>query len=131
MGKRYGRNQKRRAREEIQRLEKQQDAAKQCIRLMQAELKRNESPRQDAFQEFVRRYDLIKYAVDVIAQEIGKQVGRELAPAAAKLYREVMSMPDAHITFDLQQDFSGKAIEVVRGELRANYNITLDTMRIR
>jgi len=85
MSKRYGRNQKRRHREQVKRLEGEV-LEKERIAAMYKNKSRES--RQEAFNAYLNKSGLLQRAVMEISHQIGKQVGKELEPIALQIFKE-------------------------------------------
>lgn len=127
MSKRYGRNQKRKAREEIQRLGTDLQMEKNKLLFASSELRRRDSAAQDALDIMMKKEGLLKHAIEIISREIGKSVAKDLVAPAQKMFKDSLLQDDRALDFTISQNMTmeGKSVEILRGELRANYNITL------
>lgn len=127
MSKRYGRNQKRKAREELQRLGTDLQMAKNKLLFATSELRRRDSAAQDALDIMMKKEGLLKRAIEIISIEIGKSVAKDLVAPAQKMFKESLLQDDRALDFSISSNMTmeGRTIEILRGELRANYNITL------
>lgn len=113
MSKRYGRNQKRAARQKIAELEGRLASAKE-----------------EAFQDYARQHDMIGEAVKRIGVELGRALGPQLLPIAEKILasdrrseRHLMSP----VPFELSAEVRPyDMVTVIRGEIpRLNYNFAI------
>lgn len=128
MGNRYGRNQKRAAREKITLLEQQlakvnADRDRAISRAWDAEYKYQRA-RESALRELLAKGDHIEYAVRRISEELARALGPELLPHAQKLMASdrLRKMP---IEFSADVD-PYQMVDVIRGEIPAlRYNIAL------
>lgn len=127
MSKRFGRNQKRKAREEIQRLGTDLQMAKNKLVFASSELRRRDSAAQDALDIMMKKEGLLKHAIEIISREIGKYVAKNLVAPAQKMFKDSLLQDDRALDFTISENMTmeGKSVEILRGELRANYNITL------
>lgn len=127
MSKRYGRNQKRAARQRVAELERDLlvatgDVGRANQRLAHA--------KEDAFNEYTKQHDMIAEAVKRIGVELGRALGPELAPIAEKILasdRRAQRLPMSPIAFDLSAQVNPyDAVTVIRGEIPSlRYNIAL------
>ena len=122
MSRRYGRNQKRRARQDIARLsalleeEKKMSASE---RAGQLELRRQiNSATEIAFDAFIQNTGLYATYVDDIARKIGQTVGEELKPIAQKLLQSQKCQPQISLLSD-SHDLAKKSIRIIEGKFPA------------
>lgn len=130
MAKRYGRNQRRRAREYIKTLEQDLDTAaerrREIVREL-GELKRTiHTAKEDGFNAFMRQQGHIDRCMDVIGREFARLIEPQLRQHALKLLAAAIRSQDEPLRFCLDQSYTDKTVEVLRGELKPlNYNIAL------
>lgn len=123
MAKRYGRNQRRRAREEAARLQQQVDAANRRVYHLGEKL---ETAKEDAFNTFMRQQGHIDRCMDVMGREFARLIEPQLRPHALKLLAAAIHSEDEPLRFTLDQSITDRTVEVLRGELKPlNYNIAL------
>lgn len=105
MAKRYGRNQKRQHRQEIERLGNELIDANRAYAVLQ---RRSASAKDDAFQEFVTHSGRINHAMDLISRELGKAMGPHFAPHVAKLMESAKqqnrSLSERFVSFSSMND---------------------------
>lgn len=124
MAKRYGRNQKRAHRSEIERLSSELVA---CERNLRAQTYRANEAYSKAFNEFCQRGDYFGYAVKEIANELARSYPPKLREAAELVMKSRRDSPP--IRFDAKADWSMDAMEqvvTIRGEIPGfRYNIAI------
>jgi len=125
VGNRYGRNQKRAHREEIERLNKELSELE--FRAYRAERTASDAVSK-AYQDFVRNGEYVDYATKEICRELARSYAPALREAAEKVLSSRRNSPP--IRFDA---YSSPAIgmmtsTVIRGEIPAlRYNIQVMT----
>jgi hypothetical protein len=124
MGKRYGRNQKRKHRNEIADLKSRLDSEIFMRRCAEA---KSQTARQDALDRFMKDSGLMREAVNRIAYELGRAVGKELEPYAKKLLDYAQKEHEDYIDFTiLDSPALDRKVDVLRGEIkRLIYNVVL------
>lgn len=123
MAKRYGRNQRRRAREEIARLAAMASAADSRA---QYAVRRIADAKADAFNAFMRQHGHMERCMSIMAQEFARMIEPQLRPHALKLLAAAIHSQDEPLRFTLDQSVTDRTVEVLRGELKPlNYNIAL------
>jgi hypothetical protein len=123
MTNRYGRNQRRRHREEIALLTKRVRHAEQMESIMRS---RAITVKQDALDLLMAKYGLIKEAVGMISSKIGDLLGKELAPHASKLLEaHTRETGKPLIDFSMEDSFTQNC-QVLRGSIKPiDYNIVI------
>lgn len=124
MSNRYGRRQKRAARETIASLENDISTLKAKLRSAQFAAGDAEAR---AFNRFIRDSDIYKHCLDKVARELGYAVGIELKPYAEKLME--VQRRQAPIVFDYRKrpdvDASGRT-EIIEGRIPAfHYRVAM------
>jgi hypothetical protein len=130
---RYGRNKRRADRERIAWLEKN---ASLLDEKLQAEVRHHRhtrhqlyNAREIALTEAANKDEKIKYAMSVIAHELARQLGPELAQPAQRLLesdRRGRRQPIWDVRVD---DRVSGTMEVVRGRIELDYNFVLGSLR--
>lgn len=122
MSKRYGRNQKRAHREEIERLTTELQRSSQRERLHKLEASQSYA---NALGEFIKRGDYIDYALRRMSEELARAYpSKELEEAARKIISSRRDSPPVRFDAYAANDFSQMNVTVIRGEIPAlRYNI--------
>ncbi len=124
MSSRYGRNQRRKHRQEISELKSTVDFLLSRLRMADY---RADNAKQEALNYFMENTGLMKHATDRVCYELGRAVGKELEPHARRLFETSKRKYDeAPIAFSMSATMLDRRIEVLRGEVRPLiYNIAL------
>lgn len=104
MAKRYGRNQKRQHRQEIERLAVELNGANRDNRILQ---NRVSTARNDAFQDFVAQGDRINFGLECISRELGRAMGPHFEPHVKKLIesnKEYRRTSEPILSFSMVED---------------------------
>lgn len=120
MSRRYGRNQKRAARAEVQRLTDLNRELIETIRIEESRANRARIESRNAitvaFDEFVKNQHYYKMAVESCAYGLGDALAKKLNPYADELLSYIIK-PDMPLNFYCSPDMEVRASRVVRLEI--------------
>lgn len=125
MGKRFGRNQKRRMREQIADLEaKAADAASYYSGQLRAARRQLEYAEARAFDRFMADRDRYEAVCARLAHEVGRVAGENLRPYAEQLMREAAARrPMVRFDARASEDMIARIITVEWPAVRYNYAV--------
>lgn len=123
MANRYGRNQRRAARQRIAEVEA---ALAQATIERDAANYRSRAARELALEDYVEAHDLIKEAVREIGRELGRAFGPLAAPHVEKLMAAGRKPRRWPLDLSARIEHHEREVTVLRGEIPAvNYNIAV------
>jgi len=116
MAKRFGRNQKRRMREQIAAAESRLAAQEREAGMLRRRLV---DARSDALEEYASRHALLKSAIDKIAHHLGHALGDQMMPHAEKLMAASVRRDRMPLRLHMHEAYREEKVTIIEGEIPA------------
>lgn len=114
MAKRFGRNQKRRMREQLEVLANLAIVQERGIRVLQAQVERT---RTDALREYAGKHGFLDHAISEIGAHLGHALGERMLPHAQKLMSASVNRRREPFHLHVRTDHQDVRVMTIEGEI--------------